>query len=135
MIIYADTLDNVTPERLQGFFAGWPKPLSPQAHLRLLRGSAHVVLAIDDETGAVVGYINALSDGFHAAFIPNLEVLPPYQGRGIGTQLMRRMLDKLNTHYAIDLMCNPDVQPFYERLGMRRAVGMVVRHYDRQSGE
>jgi hypothetical protein len=26
------------------------------------------------------------------------------------------------------------VQPFYARLGMRPATGMMVRHYDRQAG-
>jgi hypothetical protein len=34
----------------------------------------------------------------------------------------------------IDLMCDPAVQPFYERLGMRPVIGMVVRNYDRQAG-
>ena len=45
------------------------------------------------------------------------------------------LLDRLRSLYAVDLMCDPDVQPFYERLGMRRATGMMVRHYDRQAGE
>ena len=135
MIVYADSLDNVMPEHLKGFFVGWPHPLSSENHLRMLRGSAHIVLAIDDSTGMVVGYVNALSDGFHAAFIPNLEVLPDYQGQGIGTALMQRMLEKLADCYAIDLMCDPALQPFYERVGMRRSTGMVVRNYDRQDGE
>jgi hypothetical protein len=34
----------------------------------------------------------------------------------------------------IDLLCDPDVQPFYGRLGMRPATGMLIRNYDRQSG-
>jgi hypothetical protein len=33
----------------------------------------------------------------------------------------------------VDLLCDPDVQPFYERLGMRRATGMLIRHFDRQA--
>ena len=134
MIIYSDTLDGLTPDRIRGFFVGWPHPLTPKTHLKLLRGSTHFILAIDDTSGAVVGYITALSDGFHAAFIPNLEVLPAYQGQGIGTALMQGMLEKLNDHYAIDLMCDASMQPFYERLGLRRSVGMVVRNFDRQSG-
>jgi hypothetical protein len=31
-------------------------------------------------------------------------------------------------------MCDPPLQPFYEKLGMHRSVGMILRHYDRQSG-
>jgi hypothetical protein len=43
------------------------------------------------------------------------------------------MLATLRHCYQVDLICEPDVQPFYEKLGMRRAVGMIVRNYDRQS--
>lgn len=32
----------------------------------------------------------------------------------------------------INLMCNPDVQPCYERLGMRPSTGMIIRNYGRQ---
>lgn len=134
MIVYTDSLDSITPGRLQGFFVGWPNPPSPETHLRILQGSAAVVLAVDEASGQVVGFINAISDGFHAAFIPNLEVLPAYQGQGIGSELVRQMLRRLDRYYAIDLMCDVDVQPFYERLGLRRSTGMVLRHYPRQSG-
>ena len=135
MIIYTDSVDGITPENLHGFFVGWPHPPTAATHLKILGNSTAVVLAVDDQTGQVVGYINALGDGFHAAFIPGLEVLPGYQGRGIGTELVRRMLKKLDHYYAIDLMCDPSVQPFYERLGLRRSVGMVSRNFARQAGE
>jgi ribosomal protein S18 acetylase RimI-like enzyme len=135
MIVYADSLDGITPERLHGFFVGWPNPPSPHTHLRILQGSAAIVLAINDSNGQVVGYINAISDGFHSAFIPNLEVLPAYQGQGIGSELVRRMLKRLENYYAIDLMCDANLQPFYERLGLRRSTGMVRRNYPRQRGE
>ena len=135
MITYTDSLEDITPERLRGFFVGWPTPPTPETHLRVLEGSAHVWLARDDDTGDVVGFVTAISDGVLAAYMPNLEVLPTYQGQGIGGELVRRMLDTLQGLYAIDLLCDPDLQPFYERLGMRRATGMLVRNYDRQSGE
>jgi predicted N-acetyltransferase YhbS len=74
------------------------------------------------------------SDGVSCAYIPHLEVQPEHQGRGIGSELLRRMLEKLRGLYMIDLLCDPDVQPFYARLGMRPATGMLIRNYDRQSG-
>jgi ribosomal protein S18 acetylase RimI-like enzyme len=82
----------------------------------------------------VIGYINAVSDGLHSAFIPQLEVLPEYRKRGIGGELVRRMLDQLRDFYSIDLICDEEIQPFYERLGMRRAIGMLYRNYGRQAG-
>jgi ribosomal protein S18 acetylase RimI-like enzyme len=119
---------------LQGFFVGWPNPPSPATHLRLLEGSQHVILARDETVGTVVGFITALSDGVLSAYIPHLEVLPPYQGQGIGSELVRQMLELLRQLYMVDLICDPELQPFYARLGLRPWTGMVVRNYDRQSG-
>jgi ribosomal protein S18 acetylase RimI-like enzyme len=134
MISYTNSLANITADHLRGgFFIGWPHPPSPETHLRLLQGSAYVVLALDGEN--VVGYITAITDGVLAAYIPHLEVLPAYKGQGIGTELMRQMFDQLQHIYMIDLICDADVQPFYDRLGMTRYTGMIKRNYDRQSGE
>jgi ribosomal protein S18 acetylase RimI-like enzyme len=134
MISYTDSIAGVDPSHLRGFFVGWPSPPAPEAHLRILQGSDAVVLARDDASGAVVGFITAISDGVSCAYIPHLEVQPEHQGRGIGSELLRRMLEKLRGLYMIDLLCDPDVQPFYARLGMRPATGMLIRNYDRQSG-
>jgi ribosomal protein S18 acetylase RimI-like enzyme len=132
-VTYTDSLDHLSADHLHGgFFAGWPNPPSPETHLHVLHGSDHVVLAKDGEQ--VIGYITAVTDGVLAAYIPHLEVLPAYKGQGIGSELVRRMLDKLRDLYMIDLICDTDVQPFYARLGMRPYTGMIYRNYDRQSG-
>ncbi len=131
MITYTDSLDGITADKLRGgFFAGWSRTLTPETHLRTLIGSSGVVLAIDSESGSVVGYVTMISDGVLSAFIPNIEVLKAYQGQGIGTELMRRMLEKLKAIPNIDLMCDPDVQPFYARLGMQPLGGMAIRKFD-----
>lgn len=132
---YTTSLAGVEPRMLIGFFDGWPNPPLPQTHLRMLRGSSHVVLAIDPEEDRVVGFINAVSDGFFAASIPLLEVLPAYRGRGIGGELVRRMLAELADLYSIDIACDPPLQGFYEKHGLRRATGMMHRNYARQAGE
>ena len=133
-IRYTDSLAGITAEKLQGFFVGWPNPPSVETHLALLGHSDEIVLAVDDESGRVAGFITAHTDKILTAYIPLLEVLPAYQGQGIGSKLVRRMLAKLDHLYAIDLMCDPETVFFYERLGMRPAAGMMVRNYDKQSG-
>ena len=135
MINYTDSLDSITSKHLQGgFFVGWPNPPSPITHYRIMANSAAIVLArIAD--GTVVGFITAVSDHVSCAYIPHLEVLPDYQGQGIGSELVRRMVEKLRHLYMIDLVCDPSLQSFYERLGMRPVVGMVLRNYDQQAGE
>ncbi len=134
MIRYSNDVSNIHPRQLAGgFWVGWPNPPIPENHLRILLGSYAVWLAIDDDTDTVVGFISAISDGVHAAYIPLLEVLEPYQGQGIGSELARRMFASLQHLYQIDLMCDDDRRPFYERLGMKPAGGMIVRNYDRQN--
>ena len=133
MIHYTDSLENISVAHLSGgFFVGWPNPPAPQVHLRILQGSYKIWLALDEEQ--VVGFVTAISDGVLAAFIPNLEVLPDYQGQGIGTELTNRMLTSLDHLYSIDLMCDDDVVPFYQRIGLQPAGGMLKRNYHNQSG-
>ena len=128
---YRTDLENVTPDKLAGFFVGWPNPPSPETHLRILQGSSHVVLAWEENR--VIGFVTAISDGVLSAYVPLLEVLPSHQKRGIGQELMRRMLEMLDGLYMVDLLCDNDLQPFYEKLGMRRSQGMMVRNYAWQS--
>ena len=135
MISYTDSLARISADKLGGFFVGWPNPPSAETHLRLLQNSDHFVLALDEEIGNAVGFTTAISDGVLSAYIPLLEVLPGYQGKGIGRELLRRMLEKLKDLYMVDVTCDPEAQPFYERLGMKKATGMMLRNYENQAGE
>ncbi len=128
-IVYQDNLDGISPDMLCGFFVGWRSLPDEEKHLEILRNSQHVVLAIDAGSNRVVGRVNCLTDGIQSAYIPLLEVLPDYKGQGIGSQLMTRMLGKIRQIPAVDLICDPEVQPFYERLEMLKTHGMALRNY------
>jgi ribosomal protein S18 acetylase RimI-like enzyme len=130
VIAYETTLEGVREQDLVGFFVGWPTPPSPPTHLRLLHGSEFVVLAREVEDGRIVGFVTAVGDGVVSAFIPLLEVVSEYQGRGIGSELVRRMLTLLEGTYMVDLCCDEDLVEFYERFEMSRWVGMGVRNRD-----
>ncbi|MCY4111682.1 MAG: GNAT family N-acetyltransferase [Chloroflexi bacterium] len=136
VIEYRETAEGLEPRQLVGFFVDWLRTPTPEAHLEILHGSANVVVAIDQESDQVVGFVTAISDGILSAYISLLEVLPDYQGRGIGSELMRRLLDQTKDLYMVDTLCDVDVQPYYERFGMKRATGMRIRRNDRiPSGE
>lgn len=135
MIEYRDSADGLSSRHLIGFFEGWPQPPSPETHLEILRASSHLVVAFDTDEDRAVGFVNAISDGILAAYVPLLEVVPEHRGRGVGTELVRRLLERLGHLYMIDLVCDPDVVPFYERLGMRPlARAMSVRNFERSAG-
>ncbi|MBT2641544.1 GNAT family N-acetyltransferase [Bacillus sp. ISL-41] len=133
-MLYKNSLEGITPEMLEGFFDGWPTPPSPETHLKLLKNSSKVVLAFDKDTNQVVGFITAVSDGVLSAYIPFLEVLPEYKNRGIGKDLVLRMMTELAEIYMIDLCCDDDLVPYYEKLGLIKANGMLIRNYEKQSG-
>jgi ribosomal protein S18 acetylase RimI-like enzyme len=132
MVAYSTDTHNLRPEQLHGFFVGWPNPPKPETFLRLLQSSYRAVLAVDGKR--VVGFATAISDGVLSAYIPLLEVLPESQGQGIGSQIMRRLMAELDHLYMVDVMCDDEVVPFYERLGLQRAGGLIRRNYSRQSG-
>ena len=132
MISYIHTTDGLAPRHVEGFFTHWLYQPAPATILRIFKGSSAVVLAFDSDLDRVVGYITAISDGVSCAYIPHLEVLEGQRGRGIGSELVRRMIESLQHLYMIDLMCDAELQPFYARLGLRPSTGMIIRNYDRQ---
>ncbi len=134
MIVYRESTEGVTPAALAGFFVGRPNPPDADTHLRILDHSDAFVLAVEEERSRVVGFITAITDHVVAAYIPHLEVLPPYQGQGIGRALVERMLVRLQDLYMIDLLCDADVEDFYAGLGFQKAGGMCVRNYENQAG-
>ena len=129
MIIYSDKIDDVVKDKLTGFFVGWKKPLSSEKHYMLLKGSTYFIVAIDTKDNRTVGFVTALTDGINSSFIPLLEVLPEFQRKGIGTELMKRILEKLNDITNIDLTCDLPMQSFYKRFDMLKSHGMVIRKY------
>lgn len=128
VITYSTDITALTEDLLTEFFVGWPRRPCAARHLRALRGSHRVILAFDGDR--VVGFINAISDGELAAFIPWLEVLPSHQRRGVGRELVRRLHAELDEHYSIDLICDPQLASFYSALGFEELLGMGQRRPD-----
>jgi len=48
---------------------------------------------------------------------------------------MTRMLDRLGALPNVDLLCDPDVVPFYERFGMKPVRSMALRRPMGQPGQ
>ena len=127
-IEYRTTANGVRWEQLDGFFVGWAVRPSATTLLDHLLRSYRCAIAVDLDGDRVVGFATAISDGLLAAYIPLVEVLPGWHERGIGTELMNVLVDQLKHLYMVDLTCDADVQPFYEKLGMTPTTAMIRRN-------
>lgn len=77
--------------------------------------------------GALVGAGRALSDGRECALIADVAVHPHHQRRGLGSQIMHRILTLCGEHNKIILYAKPGTQSFYLKLGflpMNTAMGL-----------
>ncbi|MCL2574328.1 MAG: GNAT family N-acetyltransferase [Defluviitaleaceae bacterium] len=135
-IKYTNNITTISDDMLDGgFFVGWSNSPDASTHLKILRGSHLAYVAIDEKTGKVVGFINAVSDGVLSAYIPLLEVLPDYQNCGIGGELIKRILTDLKNIYMIDIICDKEIAPYYVKHGaMVHGSACIFRNYDAQSG-
>ncbi len=122
----------IDPTNLQGFFVGWPNPPKADTLLKILNNAFAVTIAKSGDV--VVGFAYAVSDGVLAGYIPLLEVLPDFQGRGLGSDIIRDLLDQLDALYMIDIVCDPDLERFYAPLGFVKLAGMAKRNYQNQQG-
>ena len=131
-IRYTKEIGLITSQMLSGFFVDWPNYPNQETHLEILHKSYVAWIALDGNR--CVGFVNALSDGIFYAYIPLLEVLPEYQGKGIGSELIKRIIDSLSGMYAIDVVCDEYIAPFYESKNFKRRAGMIKRNYKNQNG-
>jgi GNAT superfamily N-acetyltransferase len=74
----------------------WAEGRSREAVDRLTRGAARVVGLYHG--GEQIGFCRAVSDGETFAYLADVYVLEPHQGKGLGVELVREMVD--NGHLA-----------------------------------
>ena len=78
------------------------------------------------ENGRLIGFVRAITDGLYRALIDDVVVDESQRGNGIGSELMQRLLARLESVEEIFLRCGPNVVPFYERHGFQRAECVVM---------
>lgn len=92
----------------------------PDIFLQMLSGASHVIAVHD--AGTLVGLARVVGDGVSVAVIQDLIVHPGHQRRGLGRELLRRVLDVtrdvrqtyITTDAAVD---NRHVVRLYEEHG------------------
>jgi ribosomal protein S18 acetylase RimI-like enzyme len=129
MIEYSSEISSLSPADLKDFFVEFTNKPSLVKRLQILKNSDYVIIAKEGEK--LVGFINAVSDKTFSAYIPLLEVLHEYRGNGIGSELVKQMLDMLKNYYMIDICCDESLEKFYKKFNMLKLSAMVLRNYDK----
>jgi len=109
--------------------------LSPEELTQALRASWFVISAYEGEK--LVGFGRLVSDGVIHAMIYELIVLPKYQGRGIGGEILENLVDKCQEAGVrdIQLFCAAGKREFYEKRGfVSRPENAPGMQYVRQGG-
>lgn len=82
--------------------------------------NASISLAARNEEGKIVGILFGLTDFCYWLYVTDLGVDRDYEGRGIGTKLMRAAHELAGGEkdIALYLVANEKAVPFYQKLGM-----------------
>lgn len=121
---------------------GWNQEyrVTPDELARALANTQFMVAVYDDRK--LVGFGRVLTDGVLHAMIYEMIVHPAYQGRGIGTQILQRILQWCRAAQIrdIQLFCARGKRAFYEKNGFvsrpADAPGMQYRFSGRmESGD
>jgi GNAT superfamily N-acetyltransferase len=80
--------------------------------------SSYAVVYVFD-TDKLIGMGRALCDGEYQAAIYDMVVLPEYQGRGIGKEIIKKLCEQLPVENII-LYSVPGREGFYEKCGFKK---------------
>jgi GNAT superfamily N-acetyltransferase len=97
----------------------WTSAQKPELLHKALLASHSLVTAWDGMR--LIGLGNAISDGYLVVYYPHLLVLPEYQGRGIGTELMRRLMTHYPGFHQHIVVADGQALDFYRKCGFERA--------------
>ena len=118
-IIYQNLLPNSIDFFSLFETTGWNKKykITEKDCIRSLQSSWYSVSAYSENK--LVGFGRIISDGILYAMINNLIVLPEFQGKGIGTEILNILINKCNTESIRDILlfCAKGKVPFYNRFG------------------
>ena len=97
---------------------GWTAYTDDMSALeRGYRNSLLVLAAYEND--ALLGIIRAVGDGFTIVFIQDIAVFPKMQRKGVGTALLKAVLDRYSDVRQIELTTDntPQTVAFYRSLG------------------
>ncbi|MCP4756814.1 MAG: GNAT family N-acetyltransferase [Proteobacteria bacterium] len=97
----------------------WSSSSKPRELLNALANSHSVISAWDDDT--LIGLGNSISDGYLVVYYPHLLVLPDYQGKGIGKEILSKLKNIYSEFHQQILVADGNAVGFFKSCGFVQA--------------
>ena len=99
----------------------WDGPDNEKHVIRIIKGSHCFVIAVLNSE-EIVGMGRSISDGASDAYIQDVTVKKNYRGQGIGTRIVRMIINRLQKDgiFWIGLIAEKNYHGFYEPIGFKQ---------------
>lgn len=120
MILLKENVNNVEEFNYLYDTVGW-ESYEKDITKKALSNTIYSVSIYDDEK--IIGYGRLIGDGICFLYIHDVMVVPEYQNKKIGTQIMKKLIDQINKikienpYVRVYLGASKDKEKFYERFG------------------
>jgi ribosomal protein S18 acetylase RimI-like enzyme len=118
---WIESSENVDWEELSALYRVAPLGQKDPADLKVSFANSMFKCFVYD-SGKLVAAGRALADGRDCSYICDVAVLPSYQGRGLGRELVSRLVELSKGHKKIILYAAKGKEPFYQKLGFKRMI-------------
>jgi aralkylamine N-acetyltransferase len=120
MITYQADLGGVCWRKISELMedVGWDQRQPEELRLAFER-STYVRIAYDRDR--IVGFGRTVDDGKYYGMIVDLVVDPDFQGRGIGSKILRELQEEMQGYKIISLRAAPGKQDFYLKQGWKKS--------------
>ncbi len=83
------------------------------------------------EDDRLVGYARVITDGRFRAFIDDVVVEQSLRGAGIGTEILKRLLERLSSVEGVFLLASDKNAIYYSRFGFKPTTANCLSWKDR----
>lgn len=108
---------------------GWAVLPDDHKVRQILDAALYAVVAEDADTGDVIGCALLLGDNQTFYYVKDVMVRKDWQGKKVGTALMRALVHWLENsaakHALVGLYTGETLEPFYRQFGFGQAFGMI----------
>ena len=103
----------------------WSKQRTRADVERMMAASDLLFAIVEKRSDELAAFARVLTDRVYLALVLDVVVAPGYRGRGLGRLLVERICAEpaLRNVASIELVCQPELIPFYRKWGFSEQVG------------